>query len=323
MEADEAFGRALFERVASTRERGVADRLDEFELAELFAWLAERYPPAEDPEMLDGVGYLGPREQVAWWRDRVVRGLAMKGSDQAVRQIDRLRQRFPEIPWLRGLRAEAQDLVHRARWSPPEPAAVVRMGADAARRWVTSDAELREVLVESFARTQEALQAATPAAVDLWDTSARRPKRENELSDWLKRWLEGDLHRRGVVVWREVQIRPGPRGKMGEAGDLVVEAVAGERVEGADIVCVTVEIKGCWHEEVDEAMRTQLAERYLLPEGQRQGIYVVGWFAADDWDKKDWRRSRCGRRSLHDTRASFETQAREITATLDGACQAR
>lgn len=317
VEADEAFGRALFESVANTRERGVADRLDETQLADLFAWLEKRYPHAEDPELPDGVGHVGSREQIAWWRDGVVRGLANKGTDEAVRQLDRLEARFPELPWLGGLRTDAQELVRRARWSPPQPADVVRMGADAARRWVTSDAELREAVVESFARAQEALQSSTPASVDLWDTTAHRPKHENELSDWLKRWLDTDLRGRGVIVGREVQIRPGPGGKMGEAGDLVVEGIAGERVEGADIVSVMVEVKGCWHEEVDEAMRTQLTERYLLPDGHRQGVYVVGWYAADEWDGSDWRRPRCGRRSLQETCAFFETQAREVSAAID------
>lgn len=189
------------------------------------------------------------------------------------------------------------------------------MGADAARRWVVSEGELRETVVEALGRVQEALQAATPAAADVWDTVARRPKRENELSDWLKRQLDQDLRGRGVVVGREVQIRPGPGGKMGEAGDLVIEAVAGEFVEGAPVVRVTVEVKGCWHPEVDHALRTQLAERYLVPEGERQGVYVVGWFAADDWDTKDWRRKACARRGLAESRSMFAEQAREVSSS--------
>jgi hypothetical protein len=191
------------------------------------------------------------------------------------------------------------------------------MGADAARRWVASDAELREVVVESLARAQEELQSATPAAADLWDTSAHRPKSENELSDWLKRHLDRDLRGRGIVVGREVQIRPGPGGKMGEAGDLVIDAVAGERIEGAQTVTVTVEVKGCWHDKVETALRAQLAERYLLPEGQRQGIYVVGWFAADDWTEDDWRRTACAARGLAESRGLFADQARDVSAELD------
>ena len=94
----------------------------------------------------------------------------------------------------------------------------------------------------------------------------------------------------------------------------MVEATAGEHVEGADIVGVTVEVKGCWHPEVNEAMKSQLAERYLLPEGQQQGIYVVGWFEADDWDSEDWRCTPYARRGLQESCTFFGEQAREVSA---------
>jgi hypothetical protein len=271
-----------------------------------------QYPQAEDPPLKDG--FVGIREQIGHWRDQVVMGLAHAGTEESVMQLDRLQESFPRLEWLSRLRHEAQELVRRSRWTPPRPADVVSLAADASRRWVTDDAELHEVVVASVLRANEDLQSATPAAADLWDTSARRPKQENELSDWLKRHLEKDLRGRGITVGREVQIRPGAGGKMGESGDLVVEAVAGERVEGADVVSLTIEVKGCWNQELDQAMSTQLAERYLLAEGQRQGIYVVGWFAADDWDKDDWRRTRCGRRELDESRTFFAEQAREVSA---------
>jgi hypothetical protein len=312
VQADSQFGRAVFEELARGSERGVVSRLAEAELAELFSWLESQYPHAEDPPLKDG--FVGAREQIGHWRDQVLTGLANAGTEEAIVQIDRLQQSLPHLEWLGGLRRGAQELVRRSRWIPPQPADVVSLAADASRRWITSDAELREVLVASLLRANEALQSATPAAADLWDTRARRPKQENELSDWLKRHLDNDLHGRGIMVGREVQIRPGPRGKMGESGDLVIEAPAGERVEGADIVGVTVEVKGCWHAEVNGAMKSQLAERYLLPEGQQQGIYVVGWFAADDWDSEDWRRTACARRGLAESRTFFGEQAREVSA---------
>jgi hypothetical protein len=212
------------------------------------------------------------------------------------------------------LRREAQDLARRARWTPPTPGEIIEIAADVSRRWVTDDTGLRAVLVASLTRAAQQLQAPTPAAADLWNTSTQRPKLENDLSDSLKRHLDNDLQGRGIVVGREVQIRPGPGGKMGESGDLVVEAVAGERVEGADVVSVTIEVKGCWNAELDEAMQTQLAERYLVAEGQRQGIYVVGWFDADNWDEKDWKRTPCARRGLEESRSFFTDQAREVSA---------
>jgi hypothetical protein len=311
--ADEAFGTALFRGLADFRRPKLGDRLGEDELGELFAWLEERFPHADDPD--DPDGSVSTRTQMAWWRDALASELATVGTSEAVAQLDRLVARFPQVPWLAALRANAQEAVRRSRWRPPSPSAIVRMGADAARRWVRSDAELREVLLESLGRAQDELQAVTPAAIDLWDTVAERPKSENEISDWLQRWLRQDLRGRGVLVDREVQITPGPRGKMGQSGDLVVSALAGQRTPGADVVTVTVEVKGCWNRDLDTAMQTQLVERYLATVGRREGIYLVAWFGdGTGWTTDHRARSRGIRRDLSDARAFFADQARRLSA---------
>ena len=216
VQADSQFGRAVFEELARGSERSVVSRLAEAELAELFFWLEAQYPHAEDPPLKDG--FVGAREQIGHWRDQVLMGLANAGTEEAVVQIDCLQHNLPHLEGLGRLRREGQELVRRSRWTPPQPADVVLLAADASRRWVTNDAELREVLVASLLRVNEALQSATPAAADLWDTSARRPKQENELSDWLKRYLDNDLHGRGIMVGREVQIRPGPAARWESLG---------------------------------------------------------------------------------------------------------
>jgi hypothetical protein len=64
---------------------------------------------------------VGVREQIGRWRDQVATGLAHAGSEEAILQLDRLRQTFPELEWLGRLRSEAQELARRARWTPPTP----------------------------------------------------------------------------------------------------------------------------------------------------------------------------------------------------------
>jgi hypothetical protein len=307
--ADVEFGRAVVEAVSSLRHSGAPDRLDEGQLADLFEWLEREFPHAEDPTIPDIVYSPTSRDEVAWWRDQIVSRLASKGTRAALARLDELQSKFPELLWLVRLRRTAQDLVHRSEWTPPAPADVVRLGDRASRRWVTSDADLRDAVVESLNRAQRELQGAPPAAVDLWDTRTARPKNEGELSDWLKRWIANDLRGQGIVVGREVQLRAAPGGALGERPDLLIEAVAGERVDGADVVCVVVEVKGCWNRDLDIAMRSQLADRYLDSEQRRQGIYTVGWFAADNW-------TGCARRNLEESRAFFATKAAEISAAV-------
>ncbi|MFN2467258.1 MAG: hypothetical protein ABR521_03895 [Gaiellaceae bacterium] len=116
------------------------------------------------------------------------------------------------------------------------------------------------------------------------------------------------------MIGRELEIRPNTTGRgRGESVDIGVFAPVGTEIEGAATASVTIEVKGCWHAHVKTAMKSQLVDRYLTGTDTTHGIYLVFWFAADDWDSKDSRRRRCtgDLQKLHDTLAE---QARTLTA---------
>lgn len=71
-----------------------------------------------------------------------------------------------------------------------------------------------------------------------------------------------------------------------------------------------MELKGNWHKDLMTAMRTQLADDYLIPENLRHGIYFTAWFDTSLWnDPNDSRRSKARSRNRDDTAAELETQA--------------
>ena len=139
-----------------------------------------------------------------------------------------------------------------------------------------------------------------------------RPKPERLVAAWLERHLNEDLADRGIVLGREVEIRAHPKGRMGQAVDILIVALAGPEVEGAPQVTVSFELKCCWHADVDTAMEDQLVDRYL-DEDVTQGIYAVAFFDAADWDVGDNRRQRCRRRDLQTSRQFFADQAESST----------
>src|SRR5262249_49745176 len=105
----------------------------------------------------------------------------------------------------------------------PTPVAVLReLLHDRTRRQVRSDTELAEAVVEALHRLEAKLQGETPAAFDLWNTAPYRPKRENELSNYVARFLRNDLEERGVIIAREVEIRPSASKGSGERTDIHV-----------------------------------------------------------------------------------------------------
>ena len=76
-----------------------------------------------------------------------------------------------------------------------------------------------KVILEALKRLEARFQGATPAAIDLWNKlpdGSYRPKDEESLSNYVKRYLENDLRDRSIVVNHEVEIRRGEGSGQGE-----------------------------------------------------------------------------------------------------------
>ena len=87
-----------------------------------------------------------------------------------------------------------------------------------------------------------------------------------------------------MVVNREVQPRRGQR------TDILVEAWShspnGRNRQEAPL-SVTIEVKGCWNDEIKTGAKNQLLEKYLQPFGQTHGIFLVAWFHSPGHSKLD------------------------------------
>ena len=296
MQGDEKFARELVEAIASAaRHSGRPHtRLTEPEAADLYLWMMGRYPPSEYDVQYheDRLTTFGLKENIAMWRDVIPRELRDRGTFEACRQIERIMDTLPELrEELRWTLYQARAEARRKTWVAPDPAEVRELTAERSARLVRSGGELLDVVTESLGRLQEKLRGETPAAPDLWnerDDGTQRPKGEERFSDYVKRHLQEDLSRRGVVVNREVVIRPPEGGSRGERVDLRVDAKPdGPRAGQYGPVTVIIETKGNWYRKLYHEMEAQLAGRYLLANRCRHGLYLVGWFNCPQWDPKD------------------------------------
>jgi hypothetical protein len=57
-------------------------------------------------------------------------------------------------------------------------------------------------------------------------------------------------------------------------------------------ITVIIETKGCWHEELYEAMETQLKDKYLNHNQCRHGLYLIGWYQGGNWKNPKWTTTR-------------------------------
>lgn len=309
MVADEGFSKSFIAALGGRGMHGhLTDKLDARQQSDLFLAMATHYPRAVGYDAFGGF----VSNQIRSWSQALIWHLSKNEDGTGLVQLDRLVEAFPEHELLRHNRYLARLAVRRAAWSPPGPREVVQLGQDFERRWVGSAAALQNAVLASLRRAQAELRGQPPAAEQLWSSRPARPKDEGALSNWVALFLRRDLAARGVVVGREVQVGAAPRGGRGDSVDLQVDAVSTDGTEPS-VHSVIVEVKGCWHRELDTAIERQLVDRYLAS-AHRHGIYLVGWFGPAKWeDGSDERRGRCRGVAAAELEASLSESASEVS----------
>ncbi len=302
------------------RDRSALFRLPPSALADLFIWLERSMPWDELPDRSETGHYTPtPLEDLDSLRWGLINYLANAGTHEACDALRQAVRALDEPAALHWRLREAEQNLRKKTFPWPSPADVLQLLDQAPRaRLVRSEAEMLEVVIESLGRLQEELQGETPAVQDLWNVYAKkwRPKDENGLSDYVKRFLDRDLARSGVIVNREVEIRRklGDDGAPGERTDIHVNARVPQTGEELTVI---IEVKGCWNDELRTAMETQLVNRYLHDNRCRHGLYLVGWFICQQWDPDDRRRRAPSRSQKANLEASLAAQSRELSVGQD------
>lgn len=278
---DVEFGRDVVQSVAHygrNDQSGILPKLSAAQLADLFRWMVAQYPYRERRRES---GSVSPEESAEDFRNAIISHLRDNGTPESVAAIETLIPDFPELGWLKRTLLNARNVELRKTWTPPTPEEVVQLISNSKKRLVRSADELMEVLIETLHRFEEKLQGEPPASPALWNeekkgkTLERRwHKDENDFADQITIYLKEQLENRGIILNREVEIRRG-RGRT----DIHVDAVSLERSgEQRRRAKVIIEVKGCWHPELETALESQLVNRYLTASNCHHGLYLVGWF---------------------------------------------
>ena len=133
------------------------------------------------------------------------------------------------------------------------------------------------------------------------------PKDENNLSDYIQRYLCANLKGRGIVINREVEIRPGER------TDIHIDAVPKGKDELGDIITVIVEVKGSWNDKLRKDMEAQLLDRYMKNNRCKHGLYIVGWFYCPQWSDRDSRKKHARKATVAEAQEQFDLQATDLS----------
>lgn len=323
IQKDKDFGRLLIERAHDNplRGSGVLQQLSESQLAELYIWLMKEFSP-EEYSQPEGVHTVTPQISIGEWRDSVLRVLMDKGTMEACRQIQIISVKLPQYKWIKEFTLiEARRIALQKSWQPPQIDQLLKLVKNHELRLVNSPDELMDVILDSLEDLENKLQKRNqPQVIDLWNEkrvtinkNGKRtinrissPKNENRLSNKIKNHLE---ELKGIVVDREVDVR-------GNKTDIYISAFNRDNLgRSKDVMKVTIEVKGCWNDELDTAMSSQLVGKYLTRTECNRGIYLIGWFVCDRWnDQFDSRLKKSPKIDIENAKEKYSKQAKELSS---------
>lgn len=199
----------------------------------------------------------------------------------------------------------AQEERQKDMWNPPAPEELFALATDRRKRIVQSAEKLVEVVIESLVRLQAQLRSEDPTAQYLWDADG--PKDEGAIRNWIRKFLNDDDALPGLITNKEVEVFDR------FYTDVKIEAIGrGVRRDLDPKLVATIEVKGCWHDELKTAMETQLVEKYLRGSSSPYGIYLVAWFGAPAWTAKDARKKKCHSWSRQEMEEYLSRQAEDL-----------
>jgi hypothetical protein len=324
------FGRKLLQNLAHSyfELKRCFEGVRETYLVSLYLWISREYPSNEEESLTRGRRSYGVRDI----GETILRNLQDRGTVESVQALRVLSQSLPgETERLTWIIDSAIERVLGDTWTPWEPTEVLNVIQDHEKRLVQSGEQLLEVVMESICRFQQSLHDELPALRDLWDFQVGRlykhsedgqiPVEESVLSNRIARHLRTDLHKRGIVIGREVLIRPG------QLTDIHVDAVIkNTSAERFNLVKVIIEAKGCWNNGLENDMESQLLGRYMAENACNHGLYLIGWFHCGSWDKRDYRSHEPSKEiyamSIDDAKAKFNKQAKALSAQSGKTIQA-
>jgi hypothetical protein len=159
--SDTALAEDVLGGTLTVRGFALTDDLSAPVLADLYLWLRAHFPPETDPTF-DDAHFVGRREQIGQWRDKLLRRLQDEGSPAAVHAIRRIGVALPDVPWIGRVLVAAEAALRRTQWTPTTLPELLRLAHDRRTVVVHSSAALARAVVSVLDEIQVGLTGATP-----------------------------------------------------------------------------------------------------------------------------------------------------------------
>jgi hypothetical protein len=286
--------RRLIDKICDNRGSLDFSRLDEESLYSIYKWADNVLPDVKPPAASEPY-WISAEHRAREWCDSLLSNLAGKGTSVSVKLLDDLSKQQPDNLAIAAQVIRAQASASANLWTPPDSRSLSLLLSDPNRWLVRSSKELSDAIVSVLGSISARLHTHCELLWDSWPTGSPprgsrwwRPKAEAALCAYVSHELEIRLAARGVLVNREVMIKPTNATGAGDRTDVLVDTVQSTHGNWfsstrAERISVVIEVKGSWNEGLRESIRTQLVNRYLPEANTDSGIYLVGWYPLHLW----------------------------------------
>lgn len=293
---------------AERHEQATLKGLNEDQLSKLYYWF-ESICPAKDYPRYEGMTRVTTEMEIHHFKSYTLTELTGRGTEESCKQILELIEKLPNEEWLNYQYLIAQENYRRENWQPIKPESFMKLKNDSNKRYIKSEYDLLWVVMEKLDKLQKRLQNQEQSdAIIYWNTDPDvKPKDENFMSDRIKNFLTSELIDKEVIINREVEIEKGNK------TDIHITAHIKNKYE-INTLKLVIEVKGCWNKDLKKDFQNQLVDKYLNGKGIRTGIYLIGWFLCDKWDReKDYKYDATPKFTLLEAKEFFYKQRNKIT----------
>lgn len=244
--------------------------LEPDQLRDFYVWLREQFGTARQFP-----SFGGPPEHES--QGHILTALRNRRDSQAISALENLAADFPDDWYLRRTAWEGRQELLDSQWSPIPVARLRRIVKDSRQLIVRDEQELADAVWEALVDYQASIRDTGSRVMRLWNEPIHTPKPEEPISREIANFLQPRLLARGVSITCEPKFREGQY--LDILADTLIASPGGRKLS------FIIEVKGCWHHDLSNALETQLAARYLKDSSSRHGVYLVAWFLCDRWDE--------------------------------------
>lgn len=285
--------------------------LDEETLSDWYVFLYKMYPLKSRSELTLGLSQYTKDDGLRDYQSAVLGELQYRKTIKSIECLEKIQNELQDHG--KNLRLQiyqAKRAINFHSWKPIDARDFYEV-VKKHKFIIQSESQLLNVVYKVLENYQKDLSTTGNELIEsFWNNitnKCRRPKKEDEISNLVKRYIERKLTKDGIITNREVEVNTKGKAK-GDKTDIHIDTVyEGKRFS------VIIEAKGSWNDDIKSNMKNQLVGQYLNNTPCNNGIYLIYYILDAKIDKRSSAYKGSIKKSILEYEKLYNQQAQELS----------